>query len=132
MGNILRPAWSRRIKGAWGMVVWSLRHFLVAAVAGPSVLAVGACSSGSSYMSIPLADPAWAAPGTEVRELAQRAQAGDKQAQLDLGIAFEEGRGVPRDLGKARRLYRLAAADSGGRTWVYSPPVRTGERGRVI
>ena len=67
-----------------------------------------------------------------VRDLALRAQAGDKQAQLELGIAFEEGRGVAKDIGKARTLYRLAAADSGGTLWVYSPPVGRETSGRVI
>jgi TPR repeat protein len=74
------------------------------------------------------------APGAasaELQGLAMRAQAGDKQAQLDLGIAYEEGRGVSVDLGKARKLYRLASADTGGTAWVYVPGTRTGETGRV-
>jgi hypothetical protein len=74
------------------------------------------------------------APGaapTELQGLAMRAQAGDKQAQLDLGIAYEEGRGVAVDRNKASKLYRLASADTGGTTWVYVPPARKGEAGRV-
>lgn len=69
---------------------------------------------------------------TEVRHLALRAQAGDKQAQLELGIRFEEGRGVERDVAKARDMYRLAASDSGGPVWVYVPPTVKGQRGRVM
>jgi hypothetical protein len=65
-------------------------------------------------------------------DLARMAQGGDKHAQLELGIRFEEGRGVERDLDKAKKLYRLAASDSGGRIWVYSPPVGNGTKGRVI
>jgi hypothetical protein len=42
----------------------------------------------------------------ELRSLERRAQAGDKQAQLELGIRYEEGRDVPRDPEKAGRLYR--------------------------
>jgi hypothetical protein len=94
--------------------------------------ALGACAAGSSYMGIPLDSTVASGPDAALRNLAARAQAGDKHAQLELGIAFEEGRGVPRDLGKAERLYRMAAADSGGQQWVYSPPVRRGDSGRVI
>lgn len=96
---------------------------------GCAVLTLPACATSKSYVGIPLAagsaDPA-------LQALARRAAAGDKQAQLDLGIALEEGRGIERNLGKAERLYRLAASDSGGRTWVYSPPVRPGGSGRAI
>ncbi len=67
-----------------------------------------------------------------LQSLARRAQAGDKQAQLELGIRFEEGRGVERDLKKAKKLYGKAASDSGGTIWVYSPPVGNGTSGRVI
>ena len=67
----------------------------------------------------------------ELGRLAQRANTGDKHAQLELGIRFEEGRGVERDLKKARKLYGKAASDSGGTIWVYSPPVGNSP-GRVI
>ena len=71
------------------------------------------------------ADPA-------VQALAARASIGDKQAQLDLGIRFEEGAGVARDLTAAKKLYRQAASDSGGTIWVYTPPVGNGTSGRVV
>lgn len=64
--------------------------------------------------------------------LASAAQGGDKQAQLELGIRFEEGRGVTRDMKIARKLYAKAASDSGGTIWVYSPPVGNGTKGRTI
>ncbi|WP_173205316.1 SEL1-like repeat protein [Sphingopyxis sp. BSNA05] len=64
--------------------------------------------------------------------LASEAQGGSKQAQLELGIRFEEGRGVERDIDKARKLYGSAASDSGGTIWVYSPPVGNGTSGRTI
>lgn len=92
-----------------------------------SLLFASGCT-GNAYMGIPLTgavDPA-------LRSLAARASAGDKQAQLELGIAFEEGRGVPFNSGRAEKLYRLAASDSGGKSWVYSPPVGDGSIGRVI
>lgn len=91
-------------------------------------LLLTACAASSQYMGIGFAP---GAASTELQALAMRAQAGDKQAQLDLGIAYEEGRGVGVDLRKARKLYTLASADSGGTTWVYVPPVRNGEAGRV-
>jgi hypothetical protein len=71
------------------------------------------------------ADPA-------VQALAARASIGDKQAQLDLGIRFEEGAGVARDLDTAKKLYRQAVSDSGGTMWVYTPPVGNGTSGRVV
>ena len=96
---------------------------------GLSVLLLCACAPATQYMGIAL-QPGAAAP--EIQGLAMRAQAGDKQAQLDLGIAFEEGRGVERDLKKARKLYAQAASDSGGHIWVYSPSVGNSTSGRVI
>ncbi len=75
-----------------------------------AALLMGGCAS-QQYMGVSLkpggADPA-------VQALAARASAGDKQAQLDLGIRFEEGAGVARDLPAAKKLYRQAASDSGG------------------
>lgn len=125
----------RRGPAEWGVAVaWGLESrgrralgagLLLCAASGIS----GCVQSSASYAGIPLAagatDPA-------IQSLARRAQAGDKHAQLELGIRYEEGRGVQRNLDKAERLYRLAAADSGGRTWVYSPPVRKGGSGRSI
>jgi len=64
-------------------------------------------------------------------DLAWRAQAGDKHAQLELGIRFEEGNGVGQDLSKAKKLFRLAASDSGGPIWVYLPGVN-GAAGNVM
>ena len=95
--------------------------------------ALGSCASPSHYMGIDLVSASTAASEqTELQQLARRAQAGDKQAQLELGARFEEGRGVPVDLDKARKLYAAAASDSGGTIWVYSPPVGNGTKGRVI
>lgn len=64
--------------------------------------------------------------------LARMASAGSKNAQLELGIRFEEGIGVSRDFDKARKLYGKAATTTGGTLWVYSPPVGNGTSGRVI
>ncbi|MFN5128275.1 MAG: hypothetical protein ACK519_01075 [Sphingomonadaceae bacterium] len=98
----------------------------------PALLAAALLMSGCAsqqYIGVSLkpggADPA-------VQALAARASAGDKQAQLDLGIRFEEGAGVARDLNTAKKLYRQAASDSGGTIWVYTPPVGNGTSGRVV
>jgi hypothetical protein len=95
----------------------------------PSAAPLLAGCSTASYSGIPVATGA-ADPTLQL--LAHRARAGDKQAQLDLGIAFEEGRGVPVDVKRAIKLYRMAASDSGGTMWVYSPPVGNGTKGRVM
>lgn len=95
---------------------------------GSAFLGASACAS-FSYMGISLM-PGTAAP--EVQMLAQRAMAGDKQAQLDLGIRFEEGNGVPHDTKRAMNLYRAAASDSGRRMWVYAPSPGNGAPARVI
>lgn len=91
-------------------------------------LALSACAASTHYMGIDIASESVL---RDIRSLAQRAQAGDKHAQLELGIAFELGRGVPRDLEAARSLYKLAASDSGGPIWVYVPGVN-GSAGRVM
>ena len=68
----------------------------------------------------------------EIRNLARHAQAGDKQAQLELGILFEEGRGIARDLQKAKTLYLMAATPNSGQIWIYSPSGGGAGRGRVM
>lgn len=99
---------------------------MIFALAAATVLS--ACA-GSSYMGISLkpgaADPA-------LQQLTQRARSGDKQAQLDLGIAFEGGHGIERDLNKARHLFLLAATDGGRAQWIYLPSPTSGGQGRVV
>ena len=52
-----------------------------------------------------------------------RADAGDKHAQLLLGLRYEEGIGVKRDLSRAAALYRAAGTANPGIIYVYAPPV---------
>jgi TPR repeat protein len=103
---------------------WRLISTLVMIVALP----LEGCSS-SSYMGISLrpsgADPA-------LQALAQRAQLGDKQAQLELGMQYELGVNVPQNCLLATELYRLAARESSETTWVYLHGVGKGALGRVI
>lgn len=65
--------------------------------------------------------PPLAALPSTLHPLAIRAAAGDKQAQLELGIAFEEGQGVPPDTRRARALYQKAAEDEPHEISVYAP-----------
>lgn len=80
-------------------------------------LALPGCTN-RTYAGIPL-HPGGA--DEELRGLALLASAGDKQAQLELGIRFEEGRGVAVDLDRAERLYRRAATPRAGTVFVHSP-----------
>lgn len=111
--------------GVRGFLGQSRRMFALAAGLAPSLTC--ACVAPASYMGISLLRHGAL---SEIQILAERAQGGDKQAQLDLGIAFEEGRGISRDLHKARALYRLAGSDS-GQLWVYSPSPGNGAPSRV-
>lgn len=90
---------------------------LFSATTAAAVLLAG-CAAPSAYMGISLLPGAAAA---DVQEQARQAQNGDKGSQLSLGVRFEEGRGLPADLKRARRLYKLAARDDSRRVWIYSP-----------
>lgn len=93
-----------------------------------AALGLTACAPGDYYAGISRR------PGVapvDLPRLASRAQAGDQQAQLELGIRYEEGVGVPVDRKRAASLYRQAAADSGGPLWVYRPPVGAAA-GRIV
>ncbi len=96
------------------------------------ILAVALMTSGCashSYMGVSLksggADPT-------VQALAARAQAGDRQAQLDLGIRFLNGQGMTADERRACDLFRLSASDTKGQLWVYTPSPGGGAPARVL
>lgn len=100
------------------------------AAAGAALAALGGCNTAPDrYQGISLtADN----PDEALRGLARRAAAGDKRAQLALGIRFETGDGVPVDLRRAERLYRLAAATSGDVRDVYFPSVFMKTPGKLL
>lgn len=100
-----------------------------AALAAVMIFILSGCGPSTSYQGISL-QGGGAAP--EVQGLAARAASGDKQAQLELGMRFEAGHGVPLDWDRAERLYRMAAAQSGGTTMVYVPATRRGGTGYVM
>lgn len=76
--------------------------------------------AANSLVGIPfaagVADP-------ELQALATRARAGDKQAQLELGIRYEEGHGVPMNLHQAERLYLQAVRGATDVRATWSPGV---------
>ena len=121
--------------GSLGQIIMktktALRRAPVLCALLPALMLAG-CAAPSRYMGIDIASTSADVERADLQSLASRAQSGDKQAQLELGIRFEEGRGVTRDLKKARKLYAKAATSSGGTIWVYSPPVGNGTSGRVI
>jgi TPR repeat protein len=88
-----------------------------------------ACAVPSTYMGIPL-DAGVTSSG--LQSTALRARAGDKNAQWELGKAFEEGIGVPRNLHNAMILYQKAAMESGGLSYIYQPSGAKGEAGALM
>ncbi len=49
-----------------------------------------------------------------LNELHAVAQQGDIQAQIDLGMMYADGRGVPKDYDQAHKWFSLAAAQASG------------------
>ncbi|MEM6856783.1 MAG: SEL1-like repeat protein [Pseudomonadota bacterium] len=69
--------------------------------------------------------------GLSQPDLAMLAWAGNKRAQLELGMRYEVGHGLPVDWERAERLYRRAASGTGQTAQVYEPASFRGERGVV-
>lgn len=91
-----------------------MRRFVAGIAATAGLLLLPACASRNSYVGISLA------AGQANSEPQQPANA-DKQAQLELGIAFEKGRGVPVNVGRALKMYVAAATLTGGDEHVAVP-----------
>jgi hypothetical protein len=98
-----------------GRVRWEALAALLLAIA--TLPALAACAA-SSYAGIPFAA---SAADPELQELARRARGGDDVSQLELGIRYEEGRGVAVNLPRAERLYLVAATQPGNVATVYVP-----------
>jgi hypothetical protein len=105
-----------------------LKTGLAAAALAVVGASLGGCAT-PSYAGVSLA-PGAADP--EVQALARRAQAGDKQAQLELGMRYEEARGLPRDLERAKSLYAAAATSSTQSRLAYVPAAGPGGRPMTV
>lgn len=92
-------------------------------------LALAGCAAPTSYAGISLVPEAVDA---EVQRLALMARSGDKQAQLELGIRYQDGNGVSPDAKRAKRLFEQAATDSQSVLYVYQPSVSGRSFGRVV
>jgi hypothetical protein len=81
--------------------------------------AIAGCAQ-ASYAGIPLAA---GAADPELQQLARQAASGDRSSQLELGIRYEEGRGLPADPRRAEQLYRNAAGGEDNGRLAYVPGV---------
>jgi hypothetical protein len=97
------------------------RRARAVSLAASLALTASCAAAPSSYMGIDLAAPPATAEAAEIQDLAKRARKGDKQAQTDLGIRFEEGRGVEQDFDRALELYTLATTGRDGRYTIFVP-----------
>jgi TPR repeat protein len=107
--------------------VGDLSSHLPFAAIGTAVL-LASCAAPTSYMGIDLQQGFESA---KLRALARHASLGDKYAQLELGILFEEGVQVRRDDRAAELLYERAARNESDRVWFYQPSAGRGSSGHV-
>ena len=101
-----------------------------AALAAALLIGTGLTGCAAAVQSALLPTPETTDP--ILRQLARRSAKGDKLAQLELGIRYEEGRGVPVDLAKARQLYGSAASDGRAPLWLYGAAVGAAGPGLVV
>jgi hypothetical protein len=88
---------------------------------------------GGCATDLPLAPPRSPQSVDPLVEILQlRARRGDRNAQLELGIRYEEGRGVDLNLDTAEHWYRRAARDVARPSQVYSPAVGPHGRARIL
>ena len=63
----------------------------------------------AALIALGLNQAAWAANVPDFRETLQAAERGDAQAQFNLGVMYDKGRGVSQDDAEAFKWYRQAA-----------------------
>ncbi len=63
----------------------------------------------SSVAVVHLAGQQTKADQKPIEELKAKAEAGDAESQVDLGLRYEQGKGVAKDQAEAARWYRKAA-----------------------
>jgi hypothetical protein len=90
-------------------------------------LAVGLCGPVAGCAADPYAGLVPVAAGADpgLRALLRRARAGDRQAQLELGERYEQGRGVPADRARACAIYLVPPPPPRTYTWVLTPSARS-------
>lgn len=81
--------------------------------------------AASSYAGIPLTS---GAVDADLQELARRARGGNRMAQLELGLRFENGRGVPADPIRACQIYLRQPRRQSGEVWVWQPSTQSVQR----
>jgi uncharacterized protein len=87
------------------MVQWQLPHMSVVLVGLAVVLSLPVgCTTPS-----PLPSPHPLSDGQEVGQLLKRAEAGNPDAQNQLGVFYSEGRGVPQNYLEAKDWFKKAA-----------------------
>ena len=95
------------------LIAFSLLAGCVSRAPCPAVLTdIGSANGGNAALA-----------STSDEALQCLAGRGDKSAQLELGIRYDEGRGVAADPARAASLYAAAAAFTSGTIFIYSPPV---------
>ena len=67
------------------------------------------CSFVATAALVLSAGPLWSQANQHLSDLRHAAEQRDVDAQVKLGITYEEGRGVPKDEAEAVRWFRLAA-----------------------
>ena len=117
---------SRIVKVWWGRMagetsrwrMWRAQPIWLRVTVLVSVALLSTGCATRSYMGISLV------PGqapTELQRTAALARFGDKMAQYELGLRFEEGRDVPVDYQAARLLFSQAATSRPNLTQLYIP-----------
>ncbi len=102
---------------AYATVSNALPRVIGFALSAIAICPTGGCSV-NQYAGIPFAS---GAASVELQNVALRAATGDKHALLALGIAYEEGQIVAKDLNRAKRLYAAAAKSTGGTRYIHTP-----------
>ncbi len=82
---------------------------MLAAVMEQGMLGTGVCPWLHPVSETPTTIPCEAIPLPLLASMARNSA--NKQAQLELGKRYEEGRGLEQDSAKARKYYRMAARD---------------------
>lgn len=99
----------------------------------PKAVAGGADEIRQNWWKVECPDPATLVEEDRpVAEITRGAKRGSALDQYRLGLRYETGIGVPKDLRRAERLYRAAANQQTRARRTYSPAVPGESHGRVV